>query len=476
VVEAQERSATIERLLQEGLDMLQAGMADHAVAAWTEVLHMQPDEPRALEYLRKAGVGTASSDEEPVVPSGGSVRAELEQLLAERRYEEALQLLYAARRQAPEAPDISRGIQLIKQRLIRRYLHQIGNLDEVPRVVAVDPAALADEEQELVRLADGISSFGDIAQESRLGRFETYRRLAGLVARGILVIEGAPPPVTAVVAPAPRSTKWLVGAVLAVAAAGIGVAVWQIGRWGPSAPEADGAATMAAATPPPLGALPDAAVAVEAAAGDAPVAVAAVGPSASAPDAAPAVEIEPPPPPSERKVTMRPPRPTAPPAPLRPAATARPTIEHAAPDAAPAAAAAPSPPPPQPPPEPSPPPAPPPEAPSGPLDATAATSALVVQGSLTRSVVERALVRIDHNFRGCYATAALRAHQNAATAVQVSLTIDETGAARDPGATGGALPGLDECVRDAVRRLHTEAPDVGVVHVTFTVTYRPLGP
>ncbi len=84
--------------------------------------------------------------------------------------------------------------------------------------------------------------------------------------------------------------------------------------------------------------------------------------------------------------------------------------------------------------------------------------------------------RIAFTFRACYATAALRAGHNAATSVEASDIIDETGNARDVAATGGALPGLDSCVRDAVRRLHTEAPDVGVVRVSFTVTYRPLGP
>src|SRR5262249_56555967 len=69
-VNPQERAATIERLLQEGLDLYQARMADHAVAAWTEVLHMQPDEPRALAYLRQGGAG-APCDDNPGVHAGG---------------------------------------------------------------------------------------------------------------------------------------------------------------------------------------------------------------------------------------------------------------------------------------------------------------------------------------------------------------------------------------------------------------------
>jgi hypothetical protein len=181
-VDSPDHAAHIEQLLQEGLDLFQAGMADHAVSVWTEVLHIEPNEPRALEYLRNAGVGAEAGGEEQGMQPG-AVRVELEQLLAERRYEEALQLLYAARRATPDAAEISRGIQLIKQRLIKRYLHQIGNLDQVPRAAeGLDTGTLHDEEVELVRLADGISSFGDIAHESRLGRFETYKRLAALIA------------------------------------------------------------------------------------------------------------------------------------------------------------------------------------------------------------------------------------------------------------------------------------------------------
>jgi hypothetical protein len=489
----QQRAATIERLLQEGLDLFHAGMADHAVAAWTEVLHMQPDEPRALEYLRQAGAGHGS-DEEPVVQPGASVRAELEQLLAERRYEEALELLYAARQKAPDAADISRGIQLIKQRLIKRYLHQIGTLDQVPTVALtpaqLDSGAVSDDEHELIRLADGIASFGDIARETRFGRFETYRLLASLLGRGVLAVPGTTPEtiaalaqdsVSPVTAPAPprRTTTWLVGAVFTVAAAGIAVALWQVGPWS-RAGTADAAPT-AAVVPAPRPATPEPApaeVAVAVAVGVALDATPAAEPATPGPPGReePVVEVQPTPPARKTPPPAHPPaRPTRaavarepPPAPVPP--------EPAAPEtAAPAHEPAPAPPPAPPAPA-TPPPQQPPPARPGPLDAEATTSGLTVQGALTRGVVERALARIVHNFRACYATAALRAERNAASNVQVAMMLDETGTARDATASGGTLPGLDECVREAARRLHTEAPDVGVVHVNFTVTYRPIGP
>src|SRR5687767_9619437 len=97
-------------------------------------------------------------------------RAELEQLLQERRYEEAVELLHRARWQAPDAPELSRGIQHVKQRLLRRYQNRIGSLDQVPRQTGVQFPWSEDaaDAQALLALADGISTFGDIVHESRL--------------------------------------------------------------------------------------------------------------------------------------------------------------------------------------------------------------------------------------------------------------------------------------------------------------------
>jgi hypothetical protein len=196
-LEREDRAESVERLLQEGLDLYQSGLIDHAIAVWTEVLHVEPDEPRALEYLRQAGMG--GGEGESLAPAEGvaaaTPRAELEQLLGERRYEEALELLFALRRQDPESQEISRGVQLLKQRLVRRYLHQIGNLDHVPTLALdageLEAHGLGEDARELLRLVDGISSFGDIAHESRLGRFETYRLLARLVGEHVLTATGS---------------------------------------------------------------------------------------------------------------------------------------------------------------------------------------------------------------------------------------------------------------------------------------------
>src|SRR5262249_32645081 len=133
-------------------------------------------------------------DSEPPPFELAGTRKELETLLADRRYEEALELLFAARRANPQAEEISRGIQLLKQRLIRRYLRVIGNLDHVPQPSvtreALDARATSEDEREVMHLIDGISTYGDIVRGSRRGRYETFALLARLVAADVVTATG----------------------------------------------------------------------------------------------------------------------------------------------------------------------------------------------------------------------------------------------------------------------------------------------
>ena len=81
-MERQQHSSEIDRLVDEGVALYESGQVDQAIAVWSEVLHLQPEEPRALDLLRSAGV-----DEELIHPAS-ALRIRLEQLLAQRKYEE----------------------------------------------------------------------------------------------------------------------------------------------------------------------------------------------------------------------------------------------------------------------------------------------------------------------------------------------------------------------------------------------------
>jgi len=159
---------------------------------------MVEDESGKLDQL------FSSVDGEQARDPANELKGQIAALLWEKRYEEALDLLYDARWHSPDAAEIPRGINLLKERLVRRYVEELGDLDAIPSIApGVNRATIeiADEERALLHLIDGISSFTDIAHQSRLGRFETYRALARVVREGI--VEGAPPPAPTPL-PAPR--------------------------------------------------------------------------------------------------------------------------------------------------------------------------------------------------------------------------------------------------------------------------------
>jgi hypothetical protein len=221
--------------------------------------------------------------------AGGLVRAQIESLLKEKRYEDALDYLHLSRWSIPDESGLSRGIQLLKDRLQKRYFHTVGDPDRIPHVVATPDhpgwQKLTDDEHHLLRLVDGVSSFSDIITASRLGRFATYRALHHLLTEELIQAEAAPPKSTVFAAPnappqepivvpaepiarmpalptpdepvvAPRR-RWPMFLALALAAAGGGaaVAVWQLGLLTPATLTAP-AVSIPTPPPPPVVTVP----------------------------------------------------------------------------------------------------------------------------------------------------------------------------------------------------------------------------
>lgn len=110
-------------------------------------------------------------------------------LLRERRYEEALELLYRERELHPDDAAITRSIRHLKEHLTMRYGRELGSFDAVP--VAVVPeemrAKLSMQDRHVLRLIDGLATYGDIVVGSQLGRYETCRALTLLLRRGAVV-------------------------------------------------------------------------------------------------------------------------------------------------------------------------------------------------------------------------------------------------------------------------------------------------
>jgi len=136
--------------------------------------------------------------------SVGRVGPALSRLLAERRYEDALILLRAAKRERPRSAAIAEGIALLEERLFRAEAHTLGDLSRRPRLAGgVEALArLPPGELSLALKVDGELSFADLIEGAGPSRFEVVRRLTHLLALGVVSVP-APEP-TIVVEPMPE--------------------------------------------------------------------------------------------------------------------------------------------------------------------------------------------------------------------------------------------------------------------------------
>ncbi len=211
----------LEHLLALGLEHYGRREIAEAITCWRRVLAIDPTHAGARDYLEAAGAdpergipsGTrhagqvihietaraqrgegndgkrgraVDAPERSVHPDGPAAQRELEQLLANRRFEEALTHLYAARSRHPNTASISRGIRLVREKLISMYAQKLGSLDVVPRRTARAAAEVDCDSLQVLPLVDGISSFEDILASCTLGRWAALRTLCQLRERGAL--------------------------------------------------------------------------------------------------------------------------------------------------------------------------------------------------------------------------------------------------------------------------------------------------
>ena len=224
MMESARHDIGVEELLARGLDHYGRGEEEAAITCWREVLAIRPDEERAKDYLSTAGAELSGKPPGPVVDvasidqqltsksyttmpavreaAGNDIsgrvephrRQALEQLTSERKFEEALELAYTMRREAPADRSLSKAIQLLKARLLYDYTKQIGCLDDVPRIRAARMAqeSLTSEARIVLRLADGIATYGDILESCRLGSFKVSQVLVQLLETGVIESQDAP--------------------------------------------------------------------------------------------------------------------------------------------------------------------------------------------------------------------------------------------------------------------------------------------
>jgi tetratricopeptide (TPR) repeat protein len=178
----------IEALLERGRSLQRQGRHEDAVTVWRNVLALAPHEPRARDYLAYAG----RDDDER---EGDAVdRAELVRALKERRFEDALVLLEAARARAPEDGAIARGITAIRDHVVTRLARRLGGFEAI---LEARPAndSLAPEAQAVLDAIDGRATLGEVLARSQLDRYETCSMIEAMLRHGILAAaEPEPPP------------------------------------------------------------------------------------------------------------------------------------------------------------------------------------------------------------------------------------------------------------------------------------------
>lgn len=188
----------MEGLLAEGLRLYGRGEEDQAIARWREVLRLDPSNPQALDYLESTGVASAAVAETGATAVDSRAALQNERIsgvvdkqavleaVKQREFDQALRMLYEARRRHPHDASISRSIQHIKGRLERELIAQLVDLDRVPGRAELNVPEGNLEAEIVGRLVDGISTLGDIVAVSPLGRFRTLQVLVKMLSGSMI--------------------------------------------------------------------------------------------------------------------------------------------------------------------------------------------------------------------------------------------------------------------------------------------------
>ena len=111
------------------------------------------------------------------------------------------------------------------------------------------------------------------------------------------------------------------------------------------------------------------------------------------------------------------------------------------------------------------------------LAAQASVTNLVVDGSLPRSSIARAIDGMTAALEACYQAAARSANADAATSANVHFVIDVDGRTRNVAVGPLSLPGLQACATSTFARLRTkDRPDTGTVGAALHLSFTPRVP
>ncbi len=184
--------ARVASLLQQGLESYGTGDIAQAFLHWREVLDLDPGNEEALDYMRDADRRTKPRGE-PRVRSGASLLDEARRLLRAQDEQAALELLSSV----PSSSGSAGGLEceamaeLMRARLFQRYRAELGELDQVPRLVEEAATDLRSRNLPpsagfLLAMIDGRTPLRDLISVSGMDRFEALRSLHRMVEAGIV--------------------------------------------------------------------------------------------------------------------------------------------------------------------------------------------------------------------------------------------------------------------------------------------------
>jgi tetratricopeptide (TPR) repeat protein len=185
----------IRRLMAQGLDLYALGQVGEAIACWRRVVALDPRHAEARDYLsaaggepEPAGAGSAAAARAP--GRTAAMAAEAIRLLRTGKPADALDLLEAHTRNAPDDLDAHAYQELARAALLRVYRARTGSGERVP-FVRIAPNEVMKYNLPapagfLLSMIDGRSSIDELLSVSGMDPFEALRALHNLLDAGIV--------------------------------------------------------------------------------------------------------------------------------------------------------------------------------------------------------------------------------------------------------------------------------------------------
>ncbi len=195
-------AAKIQRLIRDGLDRFGTGDVSEAIACWDEVLAIDPQNAKALDYLEAArGDGETHPSDAGRGDAGNQgperevtrLLEEAQNLLGNDDLEGALSVFRAAANRDPDRIEIESYVDMVRGRLVQRYRDRVGDTGAAPRMV-IDPSEVTGFDLPadvgfMLSLVDGKTSIDELIALSGMDAFEALRILNELMAAGIAELE-----------------------------------------------------------------------------------------------------------------------------------------------------------------------------------------------------------------------------------------------------------------------------------------------